>query len=54
MGSFFLLCDIYFDRLIYFTKEGDKIWVNAMKQCYYYYYYYEAILYIFLMIHCLL
>lgn len=53
MGSFFLLCDIYFDRLIQFTTEGHEIWVNAIKQCYYYYYY-QAILYIFLMIHCLL
>lgn len=52
MGSFFLLCDIYLDRLIQFTMEGHKIWVNAIKQCYYYYY--QAILYIFLMIHCLL
>lgn len=31
MGSFFLLCDIYFDRLIQFTVEGHEIWVNAIK-----------------------
>lgn len=51
MGSFFLLCDIYFDRLIQLMVDGDEIWE---KQYYYYYYYYQAILYIFLMVHCLL
>lgn len=26
MGSFFLLCNIYFDRLIQLMVEGDEIW----------------------------
>lgn len=26
MGSFFLLCDIYFDRLIQLMVDGDEIW----------------------------
>lgn len=36
MGSFFLLCDIYFDWLIQFMMEEHEIWENAIKQCYYY------------------
>lgn len=26
MGSFFLLCDIYFDQLIQLMEDGGEIW----------------------------
>lgn len=55
MGSFFLLCDIYFDLMEQsdITTHGGHRWdlEKAEKQ---YYYYYQAILYIFHMVHCLL
>lgn len=56
MGSFFLLCDIYFDLVEQsdITSRGGWRWDLGKAEKQYYYDYYQAILYIFLMVHCLL
>ncbi len=57
MGSIFLLCDIYFDLVEQSditTRGGQRGDPGKAEKQYYYYYYYQAILYIFLMVHCLL